>query len=387
VKSVGLSIHGDPRESTTLFTPSETADAIIAAGGSLGWRGRPGARTTLEARVDASGERFAPGRWVGAAQPPGARRTNTGLGIDATFRPVPRLTLAAGARADAWFDSADDGAAMNEARPTGNVGAEIALGPVALATHGGVLARPPSFVERYGDHGIYLGNATLRPESAATVDAGGSSATKLGVVRVRVEFAGFATWAEDLIVFVPRGAYGLSRSENLGRARLVGTEAELRAAAYGIELRVSHTALATANEDECRPSSGRCERPALPGRPTHDLVADLAYTHGPARLRYGVDVVAGIQTDRIGTIEVPPRVLHSAGARVVVPGAPGLSLAVDVRNLLDLRAARYPGLLGRADPYPIGDLYDYPIPGRRLLLSVRWVFPEPNASASVRAPQ
>ncbi len=384
----GLSIHGDPVESATKLggSPSETADAIVAAGGSVGWKGRPTETTTLEARVDASGERFAPGRWVGALQPPGARRTSTGVGVDATLQPVERLTLAASARADAWFDSADDGVATHETKPTGNLGAEVVLGDVTLATHGGVLARPPSFVERYGDHGIFLGNPELRPESAVTVDAGGTYATKLGAVRLRLELAGFATWAEDLIVFLPRGAYGLARAENIGRARLLGTEAELRAAAYGIEVRLSHTALATSNEADCRFVGATCERPPLPGRPAHDAVADLAYTFGRVRARYGVDVVAGIPFDRVGVIQVPPRVLHSAGVRVAVPNAPGLTVALDVRNLFDLRAARYPSVLGGTDPYPIGDLYDYPIPGRRLLLSARWVFPEPKSGASVRAP-
>ena len=383
----GLSIDGDPRESARLLSPSETADATIAAGGSLGWKGRPSETTTLEARVDASGERFAPGLWVGSTQPPGARRTNTGLGIDATYRPVPRLTLAASARGDAWVDGGGNGASRNETRPTGNVGAELALGPLTLAAHGGALARPASFVERYGDRGFFLGNPELRPESATTVDAGGTYAAKLGVVRVRLELAAFATWAEDLIVFIPRGATARAKAENIGRARLLGTEAGLDAAAYGATLRLSHTALATANQAECRVAQGACERPGLPGRPTHDFVGDLAYTVGPLRVRYGVDVVAGIQNDSIGSIVVPTRVLHSVGARLAVPGAPGLSLALDVRNLFDLRAARYPVLGGGTDPYAIGDLYDYPIPGRRLLVSARWVFPEPKASASVRAPQ
>jgi vitamin B12 transporter len=387
----GLMIHGDPLESALLAgSPSETSDAIVAAGGSLGWTGRPLEASTVEARVDASGERFAPGRWVGAAQPAGARRTNVGAGIDATLRPIHPLTLAASARADSWFDGSEDGGSTNETRPTGNLGAELALGPVTLATHGGVLARPPSFVERFGDHGIFIGEPGLRPESARTVDAGGSFTTRIGgALRVHVQIAGFATWAEDLIVFIPAGAYGRARATNIGRARLLGTEAELRTAAYGVELRLSHTALATADESSCRFVAGRCERPPLPGRPEQDFVGDLAYTIGPVRLRYGVDVVAGIQADRGGapTYRVPDRILHSTGVRLAVPGLPGLTVSLDVRNLLDLRAAEYPSALGGTDRYPIGDLFDYPIPGRRLLASARWVFPEPKASASVRAPQ
>ena len=48
--------------------------------------GRPSENTTLEARIDASGERFASGLWIGSTQPPGARRTNAGLGIACSRR-------------------------------------------------------------------------------------------------------------------------------------------------------------------------------------------------------------------------------------------------------------------------------------------------------------
>ena len=46
--------------------------------------------------------------------------------------------------------------------------------------------------------------------------------------------------------------------------------------------------------------------------------------------------------------------------------------ALDVRNLFDLRTSNYQGQFG---PYalPIGDSYNYPLPGRSILLSVRYV--------------
>src|SRR5690606_2797602 len=113
----------------------------------------------------------------------------------------------------------------------------------------------------------------------------------------------------------------------------------------------------------CRYAGG-CERPPLPGRPAHDLVADLTWTIAPVRVRYGVDVVSGIHVDETGGTLVPARVLHGAGVRVAIPRAPGLSIALDVRNLLDLRAAEYAGFGGPVRT-PIGDLYDYPLPGRR----------------------
>ena len=384
----GLMLQDAATSAQTTLSPSHTSDAILATGGSVGWRGRPTQAATLEVRVDGSAERFAPGTWIGLRQPAGARRTNAGVGVDATLEPAPALTLAASARGDAWFDTSDElGTASTSAlRPTGNVGAELALGAVTLATHGGVLARPASFVERFGNRGTFVGDPLLRPESATTIDIGGTFTKKLGRLRLHAEAATFATFADDLIVFVPISAYGRLKATNIGRGRLLGTEAAARAAAYGFELRLSHTALATANESTCRFVGGSCERPALPGRPEHDFVGDLSYELGPVRVRYGVDVVTGIYADGIGSTPVPDRVLHSTGVRLQVPGAPGLSLTLDVRNLLDLRVAEYPGALGPVRA-PIGDALDFPIPGRRILIAARWVFPEPKAGASVRAPQ
>jgi len=385
----GLMIHDAATSAQTTLGPTSTSDAILATGGSVGWRGRPTEATTLEARVDGSAERFAPGTWIGARQPPGARRTNAGVGVDATLRAARPLTLAASVRGDAWFDSSDerpDPGSTNELRPTGNLGVELDLGPVTLATHGGVLARPASFVERFGNRGTFIGEPLLRPESATTIDGGASFTKKVGRVRLHAEAAAFATFAEDLIVFVASGAYGRAKATNIGRGRLLGTEAAARASAFGVELRLSHTALATANESTCRYVAGACERPPLPGRPEHDFVGDLSYELGPVRLRYGVDVVAGISADEIGSTPVPDRVLHSAGVRLDVPGAPGLSLTLDVRNLFDLRVAEYAGVGGPVRA-PIGDALDFPIPGRRILFAARWVFPEPKAGASVRAPQ
>jgi len=386
----GLAIHDSVAGANLSLGPTSTDDAIIAAGSSIGWKGRPSETTSVEARVDGSGERFAPGTWLGSFAPPAARRTNVGAAFDGTWQATPTTTLAASTRADAWFDTADDGTSAEEVRPTGNLGVEHVVGPFVIATHGGVLARPPSFVERYGNRGAFIGDATLRPESAATIDAGFRVEKKLGALRFGFEGAAFATWADDLIVFVPKGIYGRAKATNIGRARLLGTEAELKLGLSAFDLRVSHTGLATTNYGACnfvqdRSSQGlTCERPPLPLRPTHDLVADLTYTAGPLRLRYGIDLVAGISADNSGGFEyqVPDRVLHSFGMRLAIPGVPGLTASLDVRNLLDLRAAEYPkitlGGVASRDRYPIGDLFDYPIPGRRVLLSLRWVYDSPR---------
>jgi outer membrane cobalamin receptor len=355
--------------------PTYAAQAITAAGGSFGWRGRASPGANIDTRVDASAERYDPGLYVGTAAPPGASRASVGGAVDAEWRPVERLVLAGSARLDAWSDAASDGTHDSELRPTGHVGVEVPLDWLTIATHAGATARPPSFTERYGDRGAFIGDPSLQPESAWTVDAGARGSRRLGAVHAGFELVGFATWADDLITFVPTGAYGKAKATNIGRARLAGIEADARVAVGAVEVRAAYTGLLTANEGDaaCTMVVGRCQRPPLPGRPQHDLLADAVQHFGPASVRVGVDAVTGIVTDLSGSTEVPPRVFVSAGARLDVTR--GVRLAVDVRNLFDVRTGTYQGLTGPVRE-PVGDSYDYPLPGRSVLFSAR--FSEPG---------
>jgi len=366
----GLSLKDHPAAPGRI-NPIQTDDAIIAAGGSAGWRGRPSESSSIELRVDGSAERYAPGTWIDGAAPPSARRTNGGIALDAEMR-VADVTLAASGRGDMWLDTSDDGTSRTAQRPTAHGGVELPVGPVIVASHAGFVARPPSFVERYGNRGAFIGDPDLKPESAITVDAGARFSRRIGRLRLSAETAGFATWAEDLITYVYAGATGRAKATNIGRARLLGIESEVRAAAFGFEARASYTALATANESACRFVDRQCHRPPLPGRPAHDFVADLSFTRGPVRVRYGLDLVEGILTDTSENIEVPLRVFHGAGIRVAIPGVRGLSATLDVRNIFDLRVVEYPGAFGGPVRAPVGDVFEYPLPGRRVLVSLRW---------------
>jgi vitamin B12 transporter len=352
--------------------PARADQAITATGGSLGWRGRPASPATVELRVDGSGEHFEPGLTAGVAPPPTATRASVGAALDAEWRVIEPLALAASGRLDEWSNVTSGSGAQSAAadlRPTGHLGLEVMLDSVTLATHGGATARPPSFIELYGDRGAFVGDPNLLPESAWTVDAGARTSRRVGPLRLAAEVVGFGTWAQDLITFVPVGAYGRSEATNIGLARLLGVEVDLRAAAGPIELRGSYTGLSTENDSACEAIVGPCVHPPLPGRPVSDLVADLIGTLGPASVRVGVDAVTGIVADVAGSIGVPPRVLASAGARLDV--VRGLRIALDVRNLFDVRTGTYDGALGPVHE-PIGDYFEYPLPGRTFLVSARY---------------
>jgi outer membrane receptor protein involved in Fe transport len=299
------------------------------------------------------------------------------LATDASWRPSRAWTLGASGRVEGWRDvvlgGTTPGDDRTEARPTGHVGTEFVAGDFTLATHGGAVARSPSYTERFGTRGSFIPNPELRTESAWTVDAGIAQATRMGKWKIHSELAAFGTWAEDLIVFVAKGQGGRLRGENIGRARVLGLEADLGVRVQGLDVRATYTGLATTNLAACDGTTvGACTNPPLPGRPEHDVVGDVAYQLGPVRARYGVDAVVGMRADLVGSIPIPARVLHSTGVRIDVPNVRGLRIGFDVRNLFDLRIATYAGAFTDLRK-GIGDSFDYPLPGRTMMLSVRWV--------------
>ena len=168
-----------------------------------------------------------------------------------------------------------------------------------FAAHGGLLARPASFLERYGDHGSFVGDPTLRTESAVTFDAGARVAGKTGGsgggtggtsywrAKGDLDVSVFSTWATDLITFVAQGALGREVATNIGRARILGLELGGHGEVGPFFARVAYTRLGTDNESACASvggistTRGPCVRPPLPGRPNDDLVSDVGVHVGP----------------------------------------------------------------------------------------------------------
>ncbi len=370
-----------------------TDDVTTGLGSSLRWRGSLVRRVIVDARVDGSFERFAPGDDQSVLGiEPGATRASFGGGADVEARPIPRWALDASGRVDASVDSVDGLTGLfttpptqgTDVRPTGHIGSETTLGSWVFAAHGGALARPPSFVEKYGGGGV-LPSPTLLSESAITADAGVAFRPRLRRLRADVELTGFATHADQLITLVPEGAFGFLKAENIASARLFGVEGSADVRGYGLDVRAAYTGLLTFNDDpSVDPASP--SRPPLPGRPAHDFVGDVAYTFGPVRARYGVDVLAKLTTDNAGDVAVPTRVLQSTGVRLAIPWVRGLRAAFDVSNLADVRTGVAPGSASTLPGAPLptvalGDQFQYPLPGRTFLFTLRWAPSEDPPSA------
>lgn len=368
----------DPRGEIDLTRTSNlSAQTILAAGGQVGFRGAPLGRTSFGVFFDARGENLAPTEGVSALGGVEATRLAGGLGTEIELRASDRLRFFASGRLDGRRDRASgvalpDAGASNELVPSGHLGAALRLAEAAvLSAHAGALRRFPSFVELYGDRGSLLGDPRLRTERALSADLGVHGDVGDGRVHFRYELVGFATRAEDLIVFLPLGR-STFRAGNVDSALLGGAEISAALAARALSLTATYTLLATANTSDDPLSRGR----PLPGRPMHDLSYDASYRIGPVRLRYGVDAVAGTTVDTAATIVLPPRIFHGAGASLDVPFARGLRVGVEVQNLFDLRTLHVPSPLRRAPlAVPVSDFLGFPLPGRTIWVSARFRAP------------
>lgn len=339
-----------------------TRSAVEAAGFSVAWRGRPVDTLTLAAIVDGRGERFVPLSTEGRQNSLPASRLAAGLGLELEWRPTPRLTVNGSARADARRDDAS-GTVSGALVPTGHVGASYRFADAAIVSaHAGALARPPSFSELYGNGATLLASPDLRTERAFSGDVGLAGDAGDSRLAAGYELVGFASDARDLIVF-QRAGLATFRAKNVARALIGGAEITAYVAARGLRTQVSYTLLLTQDRDTGRP---------LPGRPRHDLAYDASYRFGPVRARYGIDLVSGVSVD--GLLPLPPRIFHSTGLTLDIPGVPGLRAGLDVQNLLDQRILWVPSG-GTVLPYPVSDLLGYPLPGRTFWGTLRFTRP------------
>ena len=213
--------------------------------------------------------------------------------------------------------------------------------------------RVPTFGELFGDRGTVIGNAGLRPESAWNVDLGPSwrwrdESTGLALTATAAFFASFA---EDLIVFVPQ-SQSVFRAENIGSSRTLGAEATLGLSwndTLAVELQ--YTFQEARDTGDTPYWSGL----RLPGRSPHDLSSRISLRRWGLELWYEADLLAEAPLDRSNLRTVPARVLHGAGFGYRLDReAFDVSLTLEGRNLA--AAAAF-------------DAFRYPLPGRAFFAS------------------
>lgn len=235
--------------------------------------------------------------------------------------------------------------------------------------------RPPTLMELFGDQGYVVGNEGLRPETGHTVDGGVVLDHVSGGLHTYAQVAAFATWSRDLIQWVNAGL--VARPDNVAQAHVRGLETSLVLAptARIVDLQANYTLL----ETEDRGSDPARRGQPLPGRPRHELfvrssAGRLWWTSGipvEPRVFYTVEFVAGTFLDPSGRHELPPRAIQGLGTELHV--ARRVHLAVEVRNLLDVRTAfvTLPVASPRLQRVPVSDFLGFPLPGRSVWATLR----------------
>jgi len=368
-----LALRDQEASARVTSSPIRANDTFLGFGLRTGVRQNLGSRSSMGVHLDAVREAYLPSQRVLATTPDAAGRSSLGLAGELESSPFDRVKAALHGRLDGWTDFGEGATALRQTvlLPTGHFTLEARiLEGLSWIGRLGRTARAPSFLERYGNQGVFVGDPELRPESAWTQDAGVRAQVGRTERNAQLEVVGFRTRATDLIQFVPQGAYGRAKATNLGDAELGGLELLGRARWGPVDLRAVYNLLLTADRTECDANrSDRCVSPPLPGRPRHALGADAGLRLGLVTVRYGVDVVSGMLADRVGVIQVPARTLQSAGVRVQATRQ--LTVGADLRNLADVRTGTYAGAFGPV-PAPIGDQYDYPLPGRTVFVFARF---------------
>lgn len=119
--------------------------------------------------------------------------------------------------------------------------------------------RLPSLSELFGNQGLVLGNTQLRPETRVAYEMGASydPVFRQGLAALHFALSAYLNDYRDLVTYT-QNAQGLSRPENLDRARLYGTDAELAADLFAhLLLEGRYSWLHARNESELAARNGR----------------------------------------------------------------------------------------------------------------------------------
>jgi outer membrane cobalamin receptor len=219
----------------------------------------------------------------------------------------------------------------------------------------GQFTRVPTLFELFGDRGTTLGNPELKSERSTNGDIGFVfEYAVLGLLdRVYLEYAYFASKADDLIVFV-QNSQNTARAENIGSANISGHEVSWSATAWQhLRLFGNYTYQQTEDTSDTFTRGNK-----LPGRPQHELHQGLELFVPKGKLAYELDYIAQNFLDRANVFVVDSRLLHNLSLSVL-PLGKRLKLTFEAKNITDNRIADFRG---------------FPLPGRAFFGTVEGKF-------------
>ena len=315
---------------------------------------------------------------------PASLRLRAALAISDDVRLLDdRVALSPALRVDGIDSRLSNGQSVQASQATGATTRDLFLSPrigararllegssltISLKGSLGRFVRLPSVLELFGDGAFILPRPSLRPEVAVGGDLGVEIAGVWRFVSARVEAAYFGRSLDDTIVLQP-SARGFA-AINIGSSTVQGCELRARArVGRYLAASVEYTLL-----DAIRHGTQDVEGKQLPNRARNELGARVDLTTGPFALFYDVHFLDAVWRDAENYNQLPARWLHAAGGSFGPARGWPLTLTVEVRNLLDVRVVDLPlgGSVnqGRTTPYPLVDVFDYPLPGRAIYVTL-----------------
>jgi iron complex outermembrane receptor protein len=232
---------------------------------------------------------------------------------------------------------------------------------VELKGNVGSYARAPSFFELFAGSGRFQGNPALVPEHGTNADLGLTVELDAGEhLRVSSRTGAFGARVDDLIEW-EHDLYGHARPHNVGAARILGAEQELRVALGAWARLCLQGSYLQALDDSGMPAF---EGKQLPYRPRWQGYARPELVRLPLPRAASIDVGAFVDgavastifDDRANLVPLPTRFMVGAGLSVEHRRW-GLRAVVSAQNLTD---------------EPGWDVYYWPIPGRTLFFALGW---------------
>jgi outer membrane receptor protein involved in Fe transport len=209
----------------------------------------------------------------------------------------------------------------------------------------GRFERMPTLFELFGDRGTTLGNPALEPERSLNWDLGFVvELSRLGILnRLYLEYAYFASTADDLIVFV-QNSQVTAKARNIGAADIRGHELSWSVTALDHLRLYGNYTFQDAEDTSDTFSRGN----TLPGRPRHEVHQAFELFARLGKLVYEFDYIAKNFLDRANAFVVDQRMLHNVRL-TVLPFGERLKLTFEVKNITDNQ---------------VEDFRGFPLPGR-----------------------